>query len=419
MTKESREIQLIEKLSLKKFKLNALLEITTAINENTPKEELLDLYSSILIEDLDIEKIALFYKDKEWSCILKNGITPVIENIDVEKRLASYKEISIVEPSDDTIINEFEVIIPVYHKNNPLAYLMIGDFSDDPKAINQTGAIEHMPFIQTLTNIIIVAIENKRLANEAIEQAKVRKELEFASEMQEMLFPRDLPNNDKLEAAGYHQPHNLVGGDYYDFIEISETEFVFCIADVSGKGVSAALLMANFQANMKAIIAKHYYFTMSDMVQDLNTKVMESAKGEKFITFFVAYFDFKTGILKYINAGHNPPVLLTKDKTELLEKGCTGLGMFDTIPDVDVGILELDTDTLIQGYTDGIVEQENEEGEFYDLDRLKKLLRTHVDKSCTSINDEILKDIERFKGATEYSDDLTLLNCKIKIGSNY
>ena len=152
--------------------------------------------------------------------------------------------------SEQTQIKSFEIIIPVFHKSKPLAYLLIGDLEDK---VEVSPAIKHLNFVQTITNIIVVAIENKKLAKKSILQAALKKEMEFASQMQSMLFPSILPNDAQLNAAAFYLPQQEVGGDYYDFIWLNANEFAFCVADVSGKGVPAALLMSNFQANLRVL----------------------------------------------------------------------------------------------------------------------------------------------------------------------
>jgi phosphoserine phosphatase RsbU/P len=413
--KKEKDIKLAEKLFLKKLKLNSLLEITTAINENEPEEELLALFYDILTSQLGISRVLLYFNDKGWNCLIHDESLEENFSFHPEDFLVEHKDISQIKVEEYPELHDFEIIIPVYHNENPLACLLIGGFDENKESQNQLGFVEHIPFIQTLTNIIVVAIENKRLVREAIEQAKMMKELEFASQMQEMLLPVNLPKTPRLELAGYHQPHNLVGGDYYDYLKISEDQFVICIADVSGKGVSAALLMANFQASLRAIISKHDYFTMTDMIQDLNAKVMDSAKGEKFITLFVAYFDFRVGMFKYINAGHNPPVMVKGGEFMLLDKGSVGLGMFDTLPSVEVGLIDLDEEVFIQCYTDGIVEQENEQGEFFEMDRLKKIIADNIHLSCDEIHASILSELNEYRGSVDYVDDVTMLNCRVNV----
>ena len=403
-------------LDIKDIKLNLLLEITEAINDNYKREELFKIYEDVLKNKLKIGKLALFSDDDGWRCALKYGVKDKDFKIDLEKDLLPISEITEVNIKSKPHFEPFDVIIPVFHKSKPLAYLLIGDIDEGKIEVSPT--IKHLPFIQTLTNIIVVAIENKKLAKEQIKQEGIRKELELASEMQTMLFPTSLPNDDKLQIAAYYQPHHQIGGDYYDYIKLNEEEVVFCLADVSGKGISAAFLMSNLQANIRASIKRIPIFYL---VQKLNSKVMTSAKGEKFITLFIAKYNLTTRVLNYINAGHHPPFLLSPsansgDRSDytvsLLEKGCTGLGIFDELPEVNEGIITIPKNSILICYTDGVVELENEKGEEFGTEALKELILKNRDLSMQELNDVIIEKLAKYKGNQPYIDDIALFSCR-------
>jgi sigma-B regulation protein RsbU (phosphoserine phosphatase) len=228
--------------------------------------------------------------------------------------------------------------------------------------------------------------------------------------MQAMLFPAGLPNDHQLEFAAYYQPHHQVGGDYYDFIRLNNEEVLFCVADVSGKGVSAALLMSNFQANLRALASAEK--TLSALVGELNLKVLQSAKGEKFITFFVARYNTKNRNLDYINAGHNPPLLTSKNGIEVLQKGCPGLGILDKLSSVTTGSVQVEPGSFLLCYTDGLVEQENEGGKDFGLEQLTKFLETEQALSAAEFNSHLVKYLSAFKGVKPFVDDIALLSCR-------
>ena len=169
----------------------------------------------------------------------------------------------------------------------------------------------------------------------------MKKELELAAQVQTLLIPDQLPKDDAIEMAAIYQPHRDIGGDYYDYLEVNEDEIVFCIADISGKGIAAALLMANFQAQLRAYLRQNY-LPITDFIQQLNKNVNQITRGDKFITMFLAKYNKATRVLKYINAGHNPPVLLQNGKSQLLDKGCTILGMFEELPFVNMQEITLE-----------------------------------------------------------------------------
>lgn len=398
-----------KRLKLLKFKLSALLEITKEINENAPSKVLFEHFEFILKNQLSIGRAVLFSKTgKDWKCELKYGVKGNEKHFNVNEDLTHFKDITTIESSSKEYLNFFDVVIPVYHKDTALAYLILGDLNEE--AIKMSPVIKHLNFVQTLTSIIAVAIENKKLVKESIKQERVKKELELASEMQEMLFPEELPNNHKVQIGAHYQPHQQVGGDYYDYIEINPSEFIFCLADVSGKGVSAALLIANFQANLRALAA--HSRSLEQLVVDLNKKVMLSAKGEKFITMFIGHYNMDTRSLTYINAAHNPPVLKCKEEIVFLSKGCTGLGMFDEIPNLETGKIQIPEMSILLCYTDGVEELENNSQEAYGTENLVNFMKQSDALTVQKMNINLINELETFKEDQPYIDDIALLSCK-------
>ena len=398
----------INRLKLSTFKLNTLLTITKAINDNLSIDELLKRYEKILREDLNIGKILVFKYDKTWDLILSSGCSKeIIKRIEVEKDLIDHKEISFITVSPNPILRVFDNIIPVINNNIPIAFVLIGDIDEEKEGVSPT--IKHLHFIQTLSNIIVVAIENIRLYSESLKQEALKKELELASKMQSMLIPDRsiLPNNNKILVSSFYHPHFDVGGDYYDFIQLSNDEIGFCIADVSGKGISAALLMSNFQANLRALFTTE--IPLPEIVKRLNKRVMASAKGEKFITLFIAKYSYKTRVLDYINAGHNQPIFYDMKNKELkfLSEGCVGMGMLDEIPSLKSGTLKIENKSKLFCYTDGLVELVDEDGVVFGTQEVEKSLSNNEDID-QNIN-TIIKNQKILEGSAAIFDDITIL----------
>lgn len=346
-----------KRLKQSTFKLNALLTMAQAISADLKTENLLQRFKNILNDDLGIDRVLFYKKEATWELILKSNCPEsIIEKIDVERDLISYNEITIISTVESSALQELDIIIPVVQNNTPLAFILIGDTNDLEKGVS--ASIRHLNFVQTLSIYIFVAIENLRLFYKSLEQEAVRKELELASKMQNMLIPspESLPKNEKIKITTYYHPHFEVGGDYYDVIELSPTEIGFCIADVSGKGISAALLMSNFQANLRALFTHEIQLTK--LAEKLNERVMATAKGEKFITIFIGRYNIQKHHLEYINAGHNPPLLYNKFSKQLnqLTSGCVGLGMLDEIPVMNVGSILINQPSKLICFTDGLVE---------------------------------------------------------------
>ena len=397
-----------DRLKTYTFKLNSLLAITQAINENLSKEDLLKRYEKILKEDLGIGKILIFMNDGKWYCILQSGFADSYKSkINFETDLLIFKEISFITSAQHPSLENIDIVIPVYNNNTPLAYVLIGDIDEESEGVSPT--IKHLHFIQTLSNIIIVAIENIRLFQDSLRQEALKKELELASKMQNMLIPNNeaLPKNEKIWVTSFYHPHLDVGGDYYDVIPLSDNEIGFCIADVSGKGISAAILMSNFQANLRALFS--HEISLDALIEKLNERVLRNAKGEKFITIFIAKYNYKTKELNYINAAHNPPIMyeVNSKKLSLLKLGCVGMGMLDEIPFIKKGSIFIKEKTKLLCYTDGLVEMLDESG----IEIATTALEQQVSNENT-IHDNIAKIIETqhiMTGNKAIFDDITML----------
>jgi sigma-B regulation protein RsbU (phosphoserine phosphatase) len=350
-----------DRLKISKFKLDALLDITLSINSNLPTEDLLLKYESILRNNLGIGKILIFKHGYKWECILNAGFPRRLEkSIDVESMLLGFKEIAIVTP--ELGFEGDDIIIPVLNNLVPLAYIFIGDIDEEGEGMSPV--LKHLNFIQTFSSIIIVAIENIRLFNESLRQEALKKELELAARMQTALIPREsqLPDKGKIIVNGFYYPHSEVGGDYYDCIKLSDNITGFCIADVSGKGISAAILMSNFQASFRALFT--HDIDLETLVKKLNAIIIANAAGEKFITFFVARYDHKRRVLEFVNAAHNPPVFYNTATGDVkhLKACCVGIGMLDDIPVVEKQEIVIMDYSKIVCYTDGLSELKDDNG---------------------------------------------------------
>lgn len=403
-------IELESRLKAKDFKLNSLLEITKTINLNKPVDELIRIYHFILREQLGLRKFILYTNQRGWQILIKAGIKGSVKDICVEKDILRFREITVIESSYKKSLNEFDVIIPVMHKENALAYVVIGGLKE--LQTNPSVAFANLNFIQTLTNIIVVAIENKRLAKESVKQELVKRELEQASEMQRLLYPSNLPSNQKIDISAKYLSHSKVSGDYYDYIRLNEDEFIICIADVSGKGLSAAMLMANFQATVRTIY-NYQRMDLKDLVVELNKQVFASSGGEKFITFFIGEYNSTTRKLKYVNAGHNWPILIRGKVSSFLNKGCIGLGMLEEIPCIDSGEIDIQNNTTLILYTDGVVELENPSEEQFETERLTKIVQSFYPLSMEDLNEIIFSKLDDWRGSMRYVDDTAILSCRI------
>jgi sigma-B regulation protein RsbU (phosphoserine phosphatase) len=211
LSKIKRELSQLEKtereLNLKQLQINGLLGITQAINNNVSADGLYEMYASFVGWEMAVEKVALLVKENsEWVCKVYRGIDKELIKMDISDRLPNYQRLkNIEEDKDHPLIKEFDVVIPVLHKNTPIAYSFFGGFGKNDDMYSK------VKFITTITNIIAVAIENKRLFKRQIEQERLNREMELAGDMQKMLIPNKLPKNEKYEFAGIYKPHLGLG----------------------------------------------------------------------------------------------------------------------------------------------------------------------------------------------------------------
>jgi phosphoserine phosphatase RsbU/P len=393
-------------LNLKQLQINRLLNITQAINNNVSAEGLFNMYKSFLSWEIGVKKMVLYVREEDgWACPAAIGIPDNLLALDISSHFEKYIRLNNVENSNHPLIQEFDVVIPVRHKDNPIAYVFIGGFSEEEDMYNK------VQFITTITNIIAVAIENKRLFKRQLGQERLRREMELAAEMQQMLIPKKLPSKSCYELDSIYKPHLGVGGDYFDFIEFEDSKIIFCVGDISGKGVAAALLMANFQANFHTLINKRT--ELSCFIRDLNKSVNLITQGERFITFFIAEYDTSTQCLQYVNAGHNPPVLVNEGEIFLLDKGCTILGSFTDLPEVEVGQVSIDGEAIILAFTDGVTDLKDDQGEFLNEELLYNFVRNNYKLSAVEFNRRLMSKLEVFNGDKNYPDDFTVLTCKV------
>jgi serine phosphatase RsbU (regulator of sigma subunit)/pSer/pThr/pTyr-binding forkhead associated (FHA) protein len=262
--------------------------------------------------------------------------------------------------------------------------------------------------LTALANVAAAKIENVRLLEESMEKRRMEEDMRMAAEIQNGLLPRQAPHVPGWDLAGCNRPCRTVGGDYYDFA-VEDGRLLVALGDVSGKGTGAALLMTVLRA---AVRAHWTEASLSDAVARINRTVCQNVPQSKYVTFFLAALDPDTGRLAYVNAGHNPPLLVRAGgRVERLEDGGLVLGMFENVTYAGAMVEMRPGDTLVV-YSDGVTETWSPEGAEYGEESLTALAVRSRSLDASSLLDAVLREIERFEAGARASDDRTLVVLK-------
>lgn len=253
------------------------------------------------------------------------------------------------------------------------------------------------------------------LIEEQNKRQRLENEISIAREVQNQLFPSSLPSVPGVEIEAICKAARSVSGDYYDFIQLSPTHIAIAIADISGKGISAALLMASLQAALRSqMLAKGTdNLSTAELVSRLNKHLVYNTGDDRFATFFIAVYDSATRTLRYTNAGHLPSFLICRGAAHLLDKGGMVLGVLDDYA-YEQGVLEVAADSLLIGYSDGLVEPENVYGEEFGIPRLKEAAIRVQGARPLMVAESLMAAAEEWAGTPEQADDMTVIVARLK-----
>ncbi len=399
-----------DKVGKKQLQIRNLYSFIQAINHNASRDELYSMYEECLGWLMGVRQMMLFIKEGDrWNRVaqidfeqLQQDDSAVLEAI----RRIDPKSLYPVDQPDEGVLRDVRYIIPVLHKKEPLAYVVIGDIQLSPSE----DIYEAIEFISMVTNIIVMAVENKRLFKEQLMKEKMRQELLVAERVQRMLIPDRFPDNACISLSSLYIPHSGIGGDYFDYIPFDEDRFVLCMADVSGKGISAALLMANFQALVRTLI--RHYRDLGAFIIALNDAVRSITRSERHLTFFVMDVNLKTRQVKYINAGHYPPILWTGKECVDLKEGCTIIGCLEDLGPVREGEFTLEPGYMVLTFTDGLIEIFNADNEMLSDQFLKAIVQQYAHLPPAEFNEKLREKLIEYHGSDRFDDDIAILTMK-------
>jgi sigma-B regulation protein RsbU (phosphoserine phosphatase) len=268
---------------------------------------------------------------------------------------------------------------------------------------------DELQFLEAAAGIVITAMENERLAAERVRMERLRSEIEIAARIQKGLLPLQLPATAGLDVAASSESSLDIGGDYYDVIPLDETRTLVAIADVSGKGVPAALLMANVQAALNVL--SHLRLPTTQVIEQINRLVYMNTESDVFVTMFIAVIDTQTGTIEYVNAGHNPPVLLRGDEVILLELGGVLTGVLPDPPPYRLGVGGVSSGDVIVLYTDGVTETFDEARNEFGVASLVDAVRERRSGTAEEIRSHIAERVRAFAATPDEPHDDTSIVC--------
>ena len=394
--------------------LNTLFEIGKEFNHIFSEEGILRQLSYSLMGQMLINQFFIALKtDNAMKIVYKKGSHFTSENLSkcmqyCDKMTDIFQPVSLHENEKFDFLYEIGVraIVPMNIQNESGGYIFLGEKLD-----KSDFTPNNLNFLTTLGNMTMISIENARLFKETLIKQTLEEELNLAKTIQQKLLPSEMPEIPGYDIHGFNIASKQVGGDYFDIIQINKHEYLLTIADVSGKGMPASLLMSNLQAGLKTLSFEKN--TLAEMTVKLNNLIHSNTSIEKYITFFILKLDIATGKIEYVNAGHNPPILFSLDnKCRKLEAGGIILGMMKDVK-FETGYDIIQKGECITMFTDGVTEAMDEENnEFSEngvIDYFQKFYRI---RSSEKLNTGLLETLKSFCGDPTKSDDVTLLTLK-------
>jgi phosphoserine phosphatase RsbU/P len=294
-------------------------------------------------------------------------------------------------------------IIPMQLQGKPRGVIVLGE-----KLNREAFSEADFEFLAALASLAIFGLENARLFKEAIEKQKMEDELLIARDIQKGLLPSILPSIPGIDIAAANFSSKQVGGDYYDVVRVDDHRFILAIGDVSGKGTPAALLMANIQATIRALVPLQ--LPLSELTARVNNLMCQNTGGDKFVTFFWGMLDHTNQTLRYVNAGHNHPYLVHEDGSyDRLEKGGMILGVMETMIPYEEGEVRLQAGDLLVLFTDGVSEAMNPASQEYGEERLEAIITCSGNRTAQALIEDIHRDIQAHAAGAPQSDDITMM----------
>lgn len=393
-------------------RLNALFELSKEFGLFSESTKVAKLLVFSIIGQFMVSKFAVVVMQNEEIQILEskfdndilveslkscecNQIKNSLNETEIDAKYSSISKIGV------------RLVVPMQIQGKTKGLILLGE-----RINKQPYTSTDIEFIYSVGSLAIISLENSRLFLEELEKQKMEEELDLARDIQQNLLPQSIPQYSNFDIAAINMSSKQVGGDYYDVIALSENRFCIAIADVSGKGAPASLLMANIQAFLQVICRQEMHIAESTGL--INDLIFANTSDGRFITFFWCVINNEEKNLTYVNAGHNPPLLIRNGKIIKLQKGGVILGVIETLVPYASEELVLQKDDVIVLFTDGISEAMNKKGEEFSDARLEQTALKLAGKCANEILDGIKNEVKNFAEGAAQSDDITMVVFKVK-----
>ncbi|MCX8054059.1 MAG: PP2C family protein-serine/threonine phosphatase [Ignavibacteria bacterium] len=392
--------------------LSTVFEISRDFSHLLSREKIVKMLSYHLMGQLMVNRFALLQRISENNYEVLINRFNNSENISRIEIIGENQFVNVLEKAEfphniAELFPKAELLVPMIVQGETKGLLIVGPtYNSAP--YDETKKL----FITAIANTTITALENERLFQEELAKKAIESELAYALEIQKNLLPKVAPNIPNYSIYGRSIPSRQVGGDYFDYIMIDEYQLLVSIADVSGKGLPAALLMANFQSALRILASLE--LELNELVEKLNSLVYSNTSPDKFITFFVGKLDLSSNKFTYINAGHNPPMLYrnTTKEIELLRKGGLLLGCLDKVFNYEVGEIEFSEEDILVMFTDGVSEAQNKHGEEFTEAKLESIVKAYHKYNAELLVEKIISEVEEHSFKSSYYDDITIVGLK-------
>jgi sigma-B regulation protein RsbU (phosphoserine phosphatase) len=408
-----------------------LIELSEEARMFTESRPLIETVTERVAQTLHIPRAAVLLRDGDNYCLAKtaDGFDPAvrclplraraIEQIRKERKPAlvyfddKSSWVNLIEPEEKRRLQalDAQVLVALSGREDLVGVMVLG-----PKQSEEPYSRHDLRLLQSVGAQTGLALENSellaKLTAEAAQRERISRELEIAREVQDRLFPQDYPPVESVEYCGYCRPALGIGGDYYDFIHLKSGKLGIAIGDVSGKGVSAALLMSNLHASLRGQTMAQVA-DLATLMSNINVLIYEASTSNRYATFFYSEYDPHTRTLQYVNAGHNAPMLVRGGECIRLDAGGPVVGLLKQAR-YEQASCQLQPGDILVGYTDGISEAMTAADEEWGEERMLSAIRACREQKPRDMIGFMLREADTFTAGAPQYDDMTLSILKVK-----